>query len=218
MKLLPPQALLARLGQSLQVLTGAARDVPARQQTLRNTIAWSYNLLDAQEQQLFQRLSVFAGGCMLEAIEAVYTALDGDHGAGKVLDRVASLIDKSLLQQTAQEGEEPRFAMLETIRAYGLEVLASSGEMEAIRQVHAEYYLRLAEEAEPEFRGAQQGMWLERLEREHDNLRAVMQWLLEQGGADRGWRWPCAWVPHWRSSGMCVVITVKGGGSWSRRW
>src|SRR6266446_5999466 len=105
-KLLPPHALLARMSQRLVVLTGASRDVPARQQTLRNTIEWSYNLLDAQEQQLFRRLSVFAGGCTLEAIEAVYTALDGNQGAGQLLDGVASLIDKSLLQQTAIEGEE----------------------------------------------------------------------------------------------------------------
>ena len=182
MKLLPPQALLPRLGQSLQVLAGAARDLPARQQTLRSTIEWSYNLLDAAEQQLFRRLSVFAGGCTLKAIEAVYTALDGNQGASQVLDRIASLIDKSLLQQTEQECEEPRFVMLETIRAYGLEALAASGEMEAIQQVHAEFFLRLAEEAEPEFRGAQQGKWLDCLEREHDNLRAVMHWLLEHKG------------------------------------
>jgi predicted ATPase/class 3 adenylate cyclase len=106
-KLLPPQALLARMGQRLVVLTGAARDVPARQKTLRNTIEWSYNLLDAQEQQLFRRLSVFAGGCTLEAIEAVYTSLDGNQVADQVLDRVASLVDKSLLQQTGLESEEP---------------------------------------------------------------------------------------------------------------
>jgi predicted ATPase/class 3 adenylate cyclase/DNA-binding CsgD family transcriptional regulator len=181
MKLLPPQALLARLGQSLQVLTGAARDVPARQQTLRNTIAWSYNLLDAQEQQLFQRLSAFVGGCALEAIEAVYTALDGNQGAGQVLDRIASLIDKSLLQQTEQEGEELRFAMLETIRAYGLEALAANGEMETMRQAHTMYYVALAEKAEPELGGPQQAVWLERLEREHDNLHTAKHWLQEQG-------------------------------------
>ncbi len=181
MKLLPPQALLARLGQSLQMLTGAARDVPARQQTLRNTIEWSYNLLDAQEQQLFRRLTVFTGGCALEAIEAVYTALDGDQGAGQVLDRVASLIDKSLLQQSGLESEEPRFAMLETVREYGLEVLAASGEMETMRQAHATYYVALAEKAEPELHGPQQAIWLERLEREHDNLHTAMHWLQEQG-------------------------------------
>ncbi len=182
-KLLPPQALLARLNQRLQVLTGTSRDVPARQQTLRNTIAWSYNLLDAQEQRLFRRLSVFVGGCTLEAAEAVCAA-GGDASAGladSVLDGVASLIDKSLLQQTEQEGEEPRLRMLETIREYGMEALVAHGELQATRQAHAAYYLRLAEQAEPELEGAQQVVWLERLEREHDNLRAALWWSMEQG-------------------------------------
>jgi len=186
MKLLPPQALLARLGQSLQVLAGAARDVPARQQTLRNTIAWSYRLLDAQEQRLFRRLSVFAGGCTLEAAEAICAVPGDSNEATQVLDIVASLIDKSLLQQTTQEGEEPRFAMLETIREYGLEALAVGGEMEAIRQAHAEYYLRLSEKAEPELGGAQQAVWLERLEQEHDNLRVALRWSLERGEEGHG--------------------------------
>jgi predicted ATPase/class 3 adenylate cyclase/DNA-binding CsgD family transcriptional regulator len=178
-KLLPPQALLARLNQRLQVLTGTSRDVPARQQTLRNTIAWSFNLLDAQEQQLFQRLSVFAGGCTLEAIETVYAAFGDEERT--VLDAVASLIDKSLLQQTEQEGEQPRLVMLETIREYGLECLAASGERDATWQAQALYYVALAEKTEPELAGPQQVEWLERLEREHDNLRAALWWLLEQG-------------------------------------
>ena len=177
-KLLPPQALLARLGQRLQMLTGGARDAPTRQQTLRNTIQWSYQLLDTQEQRLFRRLSVFVGGCTLEAAETLWGAL-GDE-AGWVLDGLASLIDKSLLQQREQEGEEPRLLMLETIREYGLEMLEASGKAEATRQAHAAYYLRLAEEAEPELVGPQQTLWLERLEQEHDNLRAVLGWALEE--------------------------------------
>ena len=177
-KLLPPQALLARLGQRLQVLTSASQDVPARQQTLRNTIEWSYNLLDAQEQQLFRRLSVFAGGCTLEAVESVCAAL-GD-AAGQVVDGVASLIDKSLLQQTEQELEERRLLMLETIREYGQECLAASGEEEVTRHAHAAYYLALAETAEMEVDGPQQALWLERLEQEHDNLRTALQWLVQQ--------------------------------------
>src|SRR5207244_5587420 len=112
-KLLPPQALLARLGQRLALLTSGAQDAPVRQQTLRNTLAWSYNLLTAQEQQLFRRLSVFVGGCTLQAVEALCTSLEDGRGAEWVLDGVASLLDKSLLQQTTQEGEEPRFMMLE---------------------------------------------------------------------------------------------------------
>ncbi len=180
-KLLPPQALLSRLDQRLAVLTGVSRDVPARQQALRNTIAWSYNLLDAAEQSLFRRLSIFVGGCTLEAAEALWTAPGNGDGAGQVLDTIASLIDKSLLQQVEQDGEEPRFAMLETIREYGLERLAANGEMEAIRQAHTEYCLTLVERAEPELAGLQQAVWLDRLEREYDNLRAVMEWSLEQG-------------------------------------
>lgn len=180
-KLLPPQALLARLNQRLSLLTGASRDIPVRQQALRNTIAWSYNLLDAAEQRLFRRLSVFVGGCTLQAIEAVCAALDNDEEAEPVIERVASLIDKSLLQQIEQEGEEPRLLMLETIREYGLERLKANGEMKAVQQAHAAYYLKLAEEAEPELISPQQAVWLERLEQEHDNLRATMSWLLEQG-------------------------------------
>jgi predicted ATPase len=183
-KLLPPQALLARLSQRLAMLTSGPRDAPARQQTLRNTIAWSYNLLEAQEQRLFRRLSVFVGGCTLEAIEAVYTALETSTSTMSTLDSVAALIDKSILQQTEQEGVQPRLVMLETIREYGLEALQTSGEMEVTRQAHALYNLAMAEKAEPELRGPQQAVWLERLEREHDNLRATLQWLFAQAEGD----------------------------------
>ncbi len=177
-KLLPPQTLLTRLGQRLQVLTSGARDAPVRQQTLRNMLAWSYNLLDVEEQRLFRRLCVFVGGCTLEAVEGLYTAL-GEMPAD-VVDRVASLMDKSLLRQAEQKGEESRLLMLETIREYGLEVLSESSEIENIRRAHTAYYLRLAEDAAPQLLGLQQAAWLERLEREHDNLRAALQWSLEQ--------------------------------------
>src|SRR6266566_5131809 len=179
-KLLPPRALLTRLEYRLQVLTSGARDAPKRQQTLRNTLAWSYDLLDAREQWLFRRLSVFAGGYTLEAVEGLSTAL-GEKPAD-VLDGVASLMDKSLLRQVEQEGEEPRLLMLATIREYALEALTASGEMESTRQAHAAYYLALAEQAELELGGPQQGAWLDRLEREHDNLRAALSWSLEQAG------------------------------------
>jgi predicted ATPase len=178
-KLLPPQALLARLGQRLAVLTSGAQDAPARQQTLRNTIAWSYNLLDAKAQQLFRRLSIFVGGCTLQAVEALCTSLEEGRGAEWTLDAVASLLDKSLLQQTAQEGEEPRLLMLETIREYGLECLTVHGEMELTRQAHVAYYLALAQEAATTWYGPQQQAWCDRLEQEQGNMRAVLQWLLE---------------------------------------
>jgi len=182
-KLFPPQALLTKLDHRLHVLTGGVRDLPPRQQTLRNTIEWSYNLLDVQEQKLFRSLSVFVGGCTLEAAEAVCGALENASAsvASSVLDGIASLIDKSLVQQTAQDGEPSRLLMLETIREYGLEVLALSGEVETIREAHATYYLALAEQAESQLSGPQQISWYERLEREHDNLRAALGWFLKQG-------------------------------------
>jgi predicted ATPase/DNA-binding CsgD family transcriptional regulator len=176
-KVLAPQALLARLNRRLRVLTGGAHDLPLRQRTLRNTLAWSYELLTQEEQRLFRRLAVFVGGCTLEAIEAVCAALDD--GTDQVLEGVSSLIDKSLLQHTEQEGEEPRLMMLETIREYGLECLAMHGEMESTQQAHAEYYLALTEQAEPHLKGTEQGRWFARSEQEHDNLRATLRWSLE---------------------------------------
>src|SRR6266516_89749 len=152
-KLLSPQALLARLEHRLYVLTQGPQDVPEQQQALRNTIQWSYDLLDAQEQRLFRQLSVFAGGCTLEAVEAVCTALPD--GAGQVFDGVASLLDKSLLQQIEQEGEEPRLTILETVREYGLESLRESGEAHESQRAHALYYLAFAEEAEPHLKEVQ---------------------------------------------------------------
>ena len=177
-KLLPPQALLARLSSRLAVLTGARRDVPARQQTLRATIEWSYDLLQAAEQRLFRLLSIFVGGCQLSAVEAVCEALGEEKG--KAFEGVASLIDKSLIQQSEQEDEEPRLVMLETIHEYGLEALAARGEVEVTWQAHAAYYLWLSEAAEPELVGPQQVLCLERLERDYGNLRAALLWALEQ--------------------------------------
>ncbi len=177
-KLLPPQALLTRLVHRLHLLTGGARDVPVRQQTLRNTIAWSYQLLDTHEQRLFRRLSVFVGGCTLEAVEAVCYELQEE--ALSALGEIASLLDKSLLQQVAQEGEA-RLLLLETIREYGLECLRESGETQLIQSSHSRYYLSLAEELEPQYFGAQATAVLDQLEGEHENLRAALTWLAESG-------------------------------------
>jgi predicted ATPase/DNA-binding CsgD family transcriptional regulator len=179
-KLLPPPALLARLSRRLQVLTGGSPALPMRQQTLRYTLKWSYDLLSAQEQQLFRRISVFAGSCTLQALESIYTTL-GDEAEG-VLDRVASLIDKSLLQRVEMQTNEaePRLTMLETVHEYGLECLNASEEEQAVRSAHAHYYLELAEEAEPALEGPQQAHWMELLEQEHDNLRAALLWSLTQ--------------------------------------
>ena len=197
-KLLPPQALLARLTQRLQVLTSGARTLPERQQTLRNTLRWSYDLLGPEEQRLFRRLSVFVGGWSLEAVEAVVHAdQEASSGRVSVLDGVDSLLDNSLLLQVKQEGGEPRFIMLETVREYGLECLRESGETEVSQRAHALYYLRLAEQAEPHLKEAQQIEWLEQLEMEQENLRAALGWLIEQKEADlavqlggaMGWFW-----------------------------
>jgi predicted ATPase len=186
-RLLPPQALLVRLSNSLQVLTGGAQTLPVRQQTLRNTIQWSYDLLDIQEQQLFRRLSVFVGGWTLEAAEVVVRAgQQTNPDALPVLDGIASLLDKSLLLQVAQDDEEPRLIMLETIREFGLESLETLGEMKDTQQAHAEYYLALTEKAEAQLGGPQLVGWLDRLEREHDNLWAALHWFLEQGNDSDG--------------------------------
>ncbi|HEV2660193.1 MAG TPA: tetratricopeptide repeat protein, partial [Ktedonobacteraceae bacterium] len=176
-KLLPPQALLQRLIHPLNILTGGRQNAPERHQTLRNTIAWSYHLLNAGEQQLFRRISVFVGSCSLEAIEALYRSYP--ERTMLVLDGVTSLIDKSLLRQIEQ-GEEPRICMLETIREYALEMLDANGEERVSRHAHAVYYMTLAEESERELVGSQQAAWLERLEQEHDNLRAALDWSLQQ--------------------------------------
>ena len=179
-KLLSPEALLARLSNRLKLLTGGARDLPARQQTLRAAIDWSYGLLEPGEQTLFARLAVFAGGCTLEAIEAVCNA-DRDLPID-LFDGVASLLDKSLLRQEEGPDGEPRFVMLETIHEYASEQLEASGDAETLRRRHADYFLALVEEAEPQLTGPEQGAWLDELEEEHDNLRAVLRWSLQREG------------------------------------
>jgi predicted ATPase/class 3 adenylate cyclase len=186
-RILSPQALLGRLSQRLALLKGGARDAPARQRTLRDTIEWSYGLLDASEQRLFARLSVFLGGRTIEAAEAVCDPLTTELDMS-VFDGVASLVEKSLLRQDEGPAGQPRFLMLETIREYALDRLERSGEGELLRQRHAHYFVALAEEAEPEILGADQVLWLERLEAERDNFRAALSWLLERGETELGLR------------------------------
>ncbi|HEY9230648.1 MAG TPA: NB-ARC domain-containing protein, partial [Blastocatellia bacterium] len=196
-KMLSPQSLLARMEKRFHLLTGGARDLPARQQTMRDAIAWSYELLSEDEKRLFRRLAVFAGGCTLEAIEAVCDSTNDLRV--DVLSGVASLVDKSLVRQSEQgDGNETPFRMLETIREYGLECLASAGEIDTLRQQHAAFYVALAEEAEPELKGSWQVAWLERLEREHRNLRAALQWARESGNLEAGLRLSGALWRFWR--------------------
>ncbi len=177
-RLLSPQALLARLEHRLNVLTEGAHDLPDRQQTLRATIAWSYQLLTPQEQQFFRLLSVFVGGCMLEAVEAIASTIGLT--ANNVLDGVSVLLENHLMQQEEQADGEPRLLLLETIREYGLENLERSGELEVACTAHAEYYLALAEKAAPQLRGAEQVQYIALLERERQNMRAALSFLLEQ--------------------------------------
>ena len=186
-KLLSPQELLVRLEDPLAVLTDGPRDLPVRQQTLRNTLHWSYQLLSAWEQHLFRLLSVFVGGCTVEAAEAVSASQIAISQEHRVLDGLSSLISKSLMLRVQQEGEPSRLFLFETIREYGLECLEESGEIERVRNAQAVYYLRLAEEAEQHLSGREQACWLARLEREHSNLRAGLQWFLDQAeqGASR---------------------------------
>src|SRR5829696_9145885 len=159
-KVLTPQKMLDRLSDRLKLLTGGARDLPERQRTLRATMEWSHALLEEGERALFARLSVFAGGRTLEAIEAVCNA-DGTLPID-VLDGVESLVDKSLLREEEGVGGEPRFVMLETVHEYTREKLEESGEAEELRRRHAQYFLALAEEAEPDLKGPRQYTWVER--------------------------------------------------------
>jgi predicted ATPase/DNA-binding SARP family transcriptional activator/DNA-binding CsgD family transcriptional regulator len=194
-KMLPPQALLERIRDRFKLLTGGSRELSERQRTLRSTIEWSYELLEEEEKALFGRLSVFSGGATLEATEVVCNAA-GVHSVD-ALEDASSLLDKSLLGREEGVEGETRLEMLETIREYAQEKLEESGEVETIKRAHAEYFLSLAEEAEPMLWGPDDAAWLDRLEREHDNMRAALSWSMEQdevelalrlGGALR-WFW-----------------------------
>ncbi len=188
-RLLSPHALLLRLEKRLPLLTRGARDAPARQQTMRNAIAWSHDLLTEEEQIHFRRLAVFAGGCTLEAAEAVVNP----EGTRDVFSGIASLVDKSLLRQEEVEGE-PRFRMMETVREYGMERLEASGEESATRDRHAAYLLEVLERHDlKDFDQA----WLDVIEREHDNLRAALGWSWESRKHDTLLRMAGALVWFW---------------------
>ena len=179
-KLLPPAALLARLGNRLELLSGGRRDAPQHQKTLRMTLDWSYDLLDANAQRLFAQLGVFAGGCTLEAAESVCSV------EGSVLDGLDALVDESLLGQ--RETAEARFTMLQIVRDYALERLSASGEREETRRRHLEHFVAFAERAEPGLAGSEQARWLALVEDEHDNLRVAFACALETGDAESALR------------------------------
>ena len=194
-KLLSPATMLIRLESSLNLLTGGARDLPLRQQTLRGTVNWSYSLLNAAEQSLFRRLSVFTGGCTLEAVEAICNT-KGDLGLD-ALDGMASLADKSLTQPLGEAGAEQRFLMLSTIREYARERLVESGEEFRTRRAHAAYYVVLGEEGGGELPTHPQ--WLERFDLEHQNFREALEFLIKIGDADWGMRLGSALFHFWES-------------------
>ena len=185
-KVLSPASMTKRLANRLNLLTGGSRDLPQRQQTLRAAVDWSHDLLSAAEQKLFRRLSVFMGGCNLESAEAVCDTncdLDLD-----LLDGMASMVDKSLLQQVEHVTGESRFVMLETIREYALDKLEASGEKALTKRAHAAYCLVLAEEQVAEENDTERADWLRRLAAEHDNFRASLEWLIETRDAEWGVR------------------------------
>ncbi len=230
-RLLSPLALLARLDNRLPLLTGGARDLPARHQTMRATIAWSYDLLSPREQAFFRRICVFVGGCAPEAVAAVCVEAASPAGEDEEKEEredaeetallgLSSLLEKSLAQQARgqqdprDEGSalvEPRFTLLETIREYGLERLAAQGEAAATQERHAEYYLALAERIEPELTGPRQAHLLDLLELEHDNLRAALRWALTwgPGAAGKGLRLAAALWQFWSVRGY-----LRDGREW----
>src|SRR6266540_851797 len=204
LRVLSPAALLARLERRMPLLTRGARDLPERQQTLRTTIGWSYELLSERDQQLFRRLAVFAGSFTLEAVQAVcvFEAFGASSPAqaddGMVLEQLARLLDKSLVQTQQGAGAEPRFTMLETIHEYAREQLAASGEEATMQERHAHYFLTLAEEVEPHLFRPEGNIWLERLEREDANLAAALAWgKANEHGGEIGLRLAGALYYHW---------------------
>jgi predicted ATPase len=201
LRLMPPEALLDRLTDRLQMLVGGAPDLPDHQRTMRATLQWSYSLLSESEQALFRRLSVFSGGASLAAATTVCQA------AGllpdRMLDSAAGLLDKNLAEG-APGAPDLRLGLLETMREYGRELLVASGEADATAREHAAFCLGLLREAGPGLRGPEQAGWLSRLEREHDNLRAALRWALDAGerevGLELAWRLARLWESHghWR--------------------
>ncbi|HEY7034657.1 MAG TPA: tetratricopeptide repeat protein, partial [Thermomicrobiales bacterium] len=179
--LLPPRALLSRLARRLPLLVGGARDLPTRLRTMRDAIAWSHDLLSPEEQMLFRRLAVFVGGWTLEAAAAVVAA-PGDPGID-VLEGLGSLVDRSLVSQAEQPDGEPRFGMLETVREFGLEQLAASGDDEAVRRAHAAWCVGLAERFRESLVSLAFLEWPDRIEADLDNLRAALAWLERTGDA-----------------------------------
>lgn len=198
-RVLQPAELLARLEHRFAVLTDGASDLPTRQQTMRHTIDWSYDLLPVDEQQLFRQLAVFAGGCTLDAAEGLVGAVRGE--PANLLSGLASLVEKSLLQ-TVAHGGATRFTMLETVREYGLERLTAAGEIEAAQGAHAAWYLAVATAEDFNAVGEAHARWLARMDTEHDNFRAALAWARGRGEAAIGMRLVAALWDFWFMRGF----------------
>jgi len=198
-KVLSPEGILERLQGRLDLLGGGARDLPARQQTLRGAIAWSYDLLDPAIQRLFAAVAVFVGGFELEAAEAICGPTPAAGApALDVLDGLSSLVDQSLLRQDAQH-THPRFVMLETIRSFAFERLEADGHALEMRRRHAEYFADFAETAMPHLTAKDRTAWLDRVQDDHDNMRAAITFAIETGDAHLGMRLVYALWRFWQS-------------------
>jgi predicted ATPase len=199
-RLLSPHAILERLERPLELLVGGPRDLPARQRTLRDTIAWSHSLLTPYEQRLFARLAAFAGCSRLEAAESL-AALGNDDSSGDVLDGLVALVDRNLLRRVHYSNGEVRLAMLDTVREFALERLGESGEEHEIRSAHACLYADLVERASARYDSAEEERWLDLLEIDHKNLRAALRWSLDVGDARMACRLAEGLEPFWRARG-----------------
>ncbi|NND34394.1 MAG: helix-turn-helix domain-containing protein, partial [Saprospiraceae bacterium] len=209
-KLFSPEALLRRLGNKLDILSSTSSNQPDRHKTLRNAIDWSYNLLTPEEQTLFRRLSVFSGGCTLEAAEKI--CFQGYKANLNFIDQIAGLADKSLIQREDQKDGEPRFYMLETLKAFGQERLAKSLEKKDTSRQFIDYMVTMVESAQKHLTGANQAMWLEKLEPELDNIRAVLAWAEEHEEAETGLKVAISFWRFWNYRSM-----MREGSSWMDR-
>ena len=205
-----PQVLLAQLEKGLNVLSGKAQDIPARQQTLQQAIAWSYDLLDFEAQRVFRRFAVFANGATLAAVESV--CMTEGLPNRNILDVLEDLVDKSMLLQD-RENDEMRFSLLQTLREFGLERLSESGELEATRVAHSTYFLSWVERIAPMLLGAEQAHWLDQLDREYENVRVALEWMLDETGkdierAEQALRLCVALMPFWEIRGYIAESLV----------
>ena len=207
LRILSPVALLSRLNRRLPLLTGGSQDLPDRQKTLRDTIAWSFDLLPSDQQALLRRLAVFAGGATLEAVEAVCTPSGDD-----ALDGLTGLVEQNLLQQREELDGEARFSMLETIREFALDQLRDSGEERAIREAQATWSLALAAEVESALSGPEEVHWLTRLDAERDNIRGALEWASQAGEPELALNLATALWPVWTRQGH-----VMEGQRWLER-